>query len=382
MIMQRRSDDINDVSNNVSFYALVCLVIIFLIIVTYGWSKMLVSEAAQPSESFDILSAGFALIKYVAAFGIAIIGVVLAKGVAAERMRIASVSSPKFLHTWKAYFVVLLLISALGTMNSLSMMFLQDSVLSDVISKTVHDLQLLKFKVEEKLSTPQYDRQRANIDQLFANFEQELSNPGNCGFGAQSNQRFRELQAVLPNLKPLALGSGSCQNVRALIDAYRDIVFRLKDDLPDPDTMQRYRKRLSMVETIQRSISEIEELKVNSANLNKDSAIPKLKIAWKTYENTLGEAELLVASSFGLPSTIEDSNVKGMGGILEVLPMLAKQLTNPTTYLIILFAVLFDVLLIEFFSRHLHASVVIREETIYTTSASSGSSRAGNIFEK
>jgi len=246
----------------------------------------------------------------------------------------------------------------------------------------VHDLQQLKFRVEEKLSTPQYDRQRADIDQLFANFEKELSNPGNCGFGAQSNQRFRELQAVLPNLKPLALGSGSCQNVGALIDAYRDIVSRLKDDLPDANTMQRYRKRLSMVETIQRSISEIEELKVNSSNLNKDTAIPKLKIAWKTYENTLGEAELLVGTSFGLPTSIEDSNVKGMGGILEVLPMLAKQLTNPTAYLIILFAVLFDVLLIEFFSRHLHASVVIREETIYTSRGRSDSGRAGNIFEK
>ena len=63
MIMQRRSDDINDVSNNVSFYALVCLVIIFVIIVTYGWSKMLASELAQPTESFDILAAGFTFIK-------------------------------------------------------------------------------------------------------------------------------------------------------------------------------------------------------------------------------------------------------------------------------------------------------------------------------
>ncbi len=382
MIKQWRSDDIDDVSNNVSFYALVCLVIIFLIIVTYGWSKMLASEVDPASDSFDILAAGVTLIKNIAAFGIAIIGVVLAKGVAAERMRITSVSNPKFTHTWKAYFAVLLLISALGTMNSLSMIFLQDSVLSDVISKTVHDLQQLKFKVEEKLSTPQYDRKRANIDQLFANFEQELKNPGNCGFGAESSQRFRELQAELPNLKPLKLGSGSCQNVQGLIDSYRDIVGRLKDDLPDPETMQRYRKRLSMVETIHRSISEIEELKVNSSKLNKDSAIPKLKVAWKTYENTLGEAELLARASFGLPNTIEDSNVKGMGEIVEVLPMLAKQLTNLATYLIILFAILFDLLLIEFFSRHLHASVVIREETIYTTQDRSNSGRAGNLFEK
>jgi hypothetical protein len=382
MIMQRRSDDINDVSNNVSFYALVCLVLVFLVIVTYGWSKMLVPDAANSSASFDFLSAALTLFKYIAAFGIAILGVVLAKGVAAERMRIDSESSPKFTNTWKAYFAVLLLISALGTMNSLLMLFLQDSLLTDAITNTVHNLQQLQAKVDENLATPEYDKKRAKIDHLFDNFEKELSNPANCGFGAESNQRFRELQAELPDLKPLKLGSGSCRNIDALISTYRDAVSRQKDDIPDANTKQRFQKRISMLETIKQAISDIEKLRIENTNLNKDIVGPKLSPAWTIYQNTLGEAQLLAGTSFGLPSTISDPSIAGMGGILEVLPMLAKQWTNPAAYLIFLFAVLFDVLLIEFFSRHLHASVVIREETIYTTSARSGSSRAGNIFEK
>lgn len=382
MIMHDNSDDINDVSNNVSFYALVCLVLVFLVIVSYGWSKMLVSDAANNSDSIDILSAALTLFKYIAAFGIAIIGVVLAKGVAAERMRIASESSPKFTNTWKAYFAVLLLISAMGTMNSLLMVFLQDSLLTDAVTNTVHNLQQLQAKVDEKLSTPEYDKKRAKIDHLFDNFEKELSNPANCGFGAESNLRFRELQAELPDLKPLKLGSGSCRNVGALINTYRDAVSRQKEDLPDSDTKQRFQKRISMLETIKQAISDVEKSRIETPKLNIDVVGPKLDTAWTTYQNTLGEAQLLAGTSFGLPTAINDPSIKGMGGILEVLPMLAKQWTNPAAYLIFLFAVLFDVLLIEFFSRHLHASVVIREETIYTSRVGSGSRRTGNIFEK
>lgn len=381
MIIQRRSDDINDVSNKVSFYALVSLVLVFLIIVTYGWSKILGSKSTLNIDSFDFFSVIEILFIYIVALGIAVIGVVLAKGVSAERMRIAAEREPKFTNTWKAYFIVLLIISALGTINSLSMIFLQDSILSDVISKTVHDLQQLNSKVELGLSTPQYDRQRAIINQKFENFAIELKNPANCGFGDQAKKLFHELQLELPNLILLS-GKVNCQNVSAQIEAYRDNVSRLTDDLPDAETKRRFNNRISMVETIKQEISKIEEHRIQSPKLKIETSKPILISAWKIYENTLGNAELLSGTSFDLPKKLEDPIINGMGGIVEVLPMLSKQFSNPAAYLIILFAVFFDVLLIEFFSRHLHASVVIREESIYSSKSGMKSDKTDNIFEK
>lgn len=382
MTMQRRSDDINDVSNNVSFYALVCLTIIFLIIVTYGWSTMLVPVISVPSDWSDLLAPFFVLFRYLAAFGIASIGVVLGKGVAAERMRIASESVPKYTNTWKAYFAVLLVISALGTMNTLFMQTQQSGVLGDSISKTRNDLLLLKSKIEEKLATPEFDSRRNEIDQLFANFEKELKNPANCGFGAQSMKQFQKIQILLPKLEPLSLGSGACKNVDALIAGYRDTVSQLRDNSADAKTKKLLENRISMAASIDQTIEHIEEMKSKMQSLDKGVALPVLTSAWNTYAEILKNAELLSGSSFGLPSEIDDKNIQGMGQITQIFPLLISQFDNPVTYVIILAAVIFDILLIEFFARHLHASVVIREESIYSSRSGMKSGRTDNIFEK
>lgn len=382
MVMQRRQDDIAEVSNSVSFYALICLIFIFLLIVSYGWSTMFAPVITLPDAWPEMLSPVFTLLRYAAGVAIALAGIILGKAVAAERIRISVEEQPKFTNTWKAYFVVLLIISALGTMNTMFMQTQGSEVLGDAISKTRNHLQELKFKIDAKLATPVYEQQRADIAQLFGNFEKELRNPANCGFGAQSNQRFRELQAVLPKLKPLALGSGACENVGALITAYKDSVDKLTDDLPDPVTKRRYQQRKVFISQIEKTIAGIEEMKVKNVGLSKDAAMPALTSAWNTYAQLLKEAELIAGSPLGLREEIVEKNVQGMGNITQIIPLLVSQFDNPLTYLTIAAAVFFDVLLIEFFSRYLHSRVVIRKETFYTSQPGVASGRASNLFEE
>jgi len=382
LYMNRRTNNISDVSNTVSFYALVCLIVIFMTIVTYGWSTMLSPVISRPIDWPDFLEFIFTLLRYTAGLAVAIAGVILAKAVAAERIRLDSEQVPKYTNTWKAFFAVLLIISSLGTMNTMFMQTQQTSVLGDVISKTRTHIQKLKFKIEENLTTVAYDKQRAEIDQLFANFEKELRNPANCGFGAQSNQRFRELQQVLPNLKPLALGGGACQNVDALITAYKDTVDKLKDDLPDPNTKKRYQQRNSFINNLQKTIDTIENLKVQNTNLDKGTTMPVLTSAWNTYAQTLQEAELITGKTFDLPAEIIDKNAQGMGNITQILPLLISKLDELVTYLIIFAAVMFDVLLIEFFSRHLHSNLGANKNPFSISSSNYSTSKASNLFEE
>jgi len=340
---------------------------------------MLLPVITLPNGWSEYLSPAFNLLRYLAGMSIAFAGVILAKAVAAERIRISQETNPKYTNTWKAYFLVLLLISALGTMNTMFMQTQQTSVLGDVVSETRNHLQQLKFKIDEKLATQAYDQQRIKIDQVFANFEKELRNPANCGFGAQSNMRFQELQSQLPTLKPLALGSGACQNVDALITGYRDTVNKLTDDLPDPITKKRYLQRRALTEKIEQTIKQIEDMKVKNPDLDKSTALPILTSAWNIYAQTRVEVQLLSGTSLDIPSEIVDKNVVGMGHITQIIPLLLTQLNNPLTYLIILSAVIFDVLLIEFFARHLHSNVGNREESEF--SSSNSSSKARNLFE-
>lgn len=382
MAIIRRSNDIEEVSNSISFYALLSLVLIFMIVVTYGWATMLVPLITLPNGWAEELSLLFSGLRYLAGFAIAAAGVVLGKAVAAERIRLGSEMTPMFKHTWKGYFLVLLLVSALGTMNSFFMTSQQGSAIGEVISKTRQDLQKLKFLINEKLDTPAYDQRRIKIDQLFSNFEEEIRNPANCGFGPQSSLSFLEIQRELPNLKRLSLGSGTCQNIDAQILTYRKTVTQLTDDLPDPATKKRYTQRLALSEQLTQTMSAIDELKVKNLNLDKSVALPTLVVAWSTYEKVLQEAEQISATSFGLATKIVDDNALKMGNITQIIPLLSSQLDKPVTYIIILFAVFFDLLLIEFFSRYLHGRVVIRKETYYTAQSGAAASRTSNLFEE
>jgi len=343
---------------------------------------MLTPVISLPHQWPDFLSPLFTVLRYVAGLAIALAGIILGKAVAAERIRISSEDQPKFKTTWRAYFVVLLVISALGTMNTMFMYTEQSSVLGNVISKTRNHLQQLKFKVETKLGTPEYENQRKDIEQIFENFKKELRNPANCGFGAQANNHFRELQTLLPKLKPLALGSGGCDNVEKILSEYRDTVDKLSDDLPNPEIKNRFQQRKVFVSQLEKTIKDFEALKVQNASLSKDAVLPALTSAWVTYERILGETELISGSSLGLPEKITDDDIQGMGNITHIIPMLIRQFDNPFTYLIIAMAVLFDLLLVEFYSRYLHGQVVIRRETLYTSQPGASSGRDTNLFEE
>jgi hypothetical protein len=381
MTTLKKFNDIRELSNSVSFYALVCMVVIFLVIVSYGWSTMLTPIIALPADWSPYLDPLFKLIRYSVGIAIAIVGVTLGKAVAAEQMRINSETDAKFKKTWWAYFAVLLFISALGTMNTMFMQTQQTSVLGEVISQTTKSLQKLKVKVDENLTTPAYDQQRTDVQQLFSNFEKELRNPANCGMGAQANKRFQELQSVLPKLKPLAIGSGACNNVNSLIDNYRGTVNNLLDDLPNQQIKKRYKQRVAITEKIDEQIVNIENLKVQNTSLDKSVALPVLNASWSVYAQALQEAELLANAEFGLPPEIVSKNAQGMGNITQILPLLISNLHNPLTYLIFFAAVIFDVLLIQFFSRYLHGLGLIREESIYTAQSNLTSGKASNLFE-
>lgn len=381
MAIHKNSNDISELSNSTSFYALVCMVIIFVVIVTYGWSTMLTPIIALPAGWTPYLDPLFTLLRYAVGFAIAMVGVTLGKAVAAEQMRISAEATPKFKNTWWAYFAVLLFISSLGTMNTMFMQTQQTSVLGEVISQTTKSLQKLKAKVDENLSTPAYDQQRTDIKQLFSNFEKELRNPANCGMGAQANKRFQELQAVLPKLKPLAIGSGACKNVDKLIEDYQDTVDKLLIDLPNQQVKKRYQQRLSITDKIDEQIANIENLKVQNTSLDKSVALPVLNASWSFYAQALQEAELLANADFRLPTEIVNKNAQGMGNITQILPLLISHLDNPLTYLIFFAAVIFDIFLIQFFSRYLHGLDLVREESPYTASSNLNSSRASNLFE-
>ena len=262
--------ELQDTSDRAAFYALLCMIPIFIGFVTYGWGKIL-QPILPISAPFD------SILAYLAAIFLAVAGVVLAKVIAADGIRLAAEPGVRFqfakwmARSW-AYLLVLLVISALGTTRTIFQISEVSVVLSNELSETGKQLSSLHVAIEAALKTPEYDtrvadykakrikvdslvaqfetemqlvrevesaklnKERADIERLWRQFAAEMNNPQNCGFGLETAKRFDELNAALKEKKGGSLtklsGEGTqCSTVPAALQKYKDSYEPIRDSI-------------------------------------------------------------------------------------------------------------------------------------------------------
>ena len=383
--------DIRSTADGTAFYALVCLIPIFVVVVTYGWTNILkpVLPVDSPIDTILALIAGLFL---------ALVGVVLAKIIAADRIQVLLEGAGKltlkawFARCW-AYFLVLVVISALGTARTFFSVSQASDVLRAELSATDGKLRDLQVAINKLLATPEYDAKaeeytvkrskvlslvkqfetemqrvkddelaklnskRARIDNLWAQFVSEATNPLNCGFGQEASKHFRELnlvlgegslkplsgnttnckitaeaieknikpvfekakesvlveskyncgispvaakqmveiQAALPGLKPLEASTIPCSNVSKIVSDYtKEAYLQIKKiTVPETDSP------VAILAFKKKATNEIQEQLLSIEQLlsqnkvSSDTALPVLRKSWDVYRKNLSEAETL-----------------------------------------------------------------------------------------
>lgn len=239
-------------SNSVAVLALLSLIPVFVFVISSGWQSIL-SPVLHLSGSETINLAA----TWVAGIAIAVVAVVLAWGVASERARLRSDKTARF--TWIAYLAVLIVLSALGTMNWLFKVLEAPTFLKEATEATqtkltaldqlsVNGIKLVKTdelrakqdeqKRELQLQREQLknyyesaklkasvepDRFKNEILRLFESFEAEVRNPLKQGCGDVALGYIREIQAKLPDLR-LPSGDCSAADPDVMLKAYRGAV--------------------------------------------------------------------------------------------------------------------------------------------------------------
>ena len=449
-----KNPELRRTSDTAAFYALVCLIPIFTFVVTAGWRMILEPVLPIPSP-YDTIVA------YAAGLFLAVVGVVLAKVIAAERVQISledSVKSPllKWLGRCWAYLFVLLVISALGTTRTIFSMSQASDVLSSELSATGTKLRNLQVVIDTTLLTPEYDAsaaeykakrakmeaalkqfesemqrrrdlqqsqlssQQANVESIWVQFEGEMKNPLNCGFGTESQKRFKELQAVLPGLVELSGSVGTqCAKIPEVLKQYREAVNSRKSSvfslakmscsvtpaaaqhlqdlqalLPElkplqstdiacdklSESLKLYSAdaksmivtvevpsaeipvkilefKKKMTQDIQQQLTDIDHIVVDTGKITPDLALPVLRKSWETYRKLLAESESLSnGKKLDLPREIKREEVENIETLTNILRILLSRLDNFMTYFTVFFAVLLDLILIAFFRRHLSST--------------------------
>lgn len=289
-MLSENNAGLKNTSNGAAFIALLCLIPIFLFIVTYGWYRILMPMlpiGAPYDKALALVCGGF----------LAVVGVVLAKLIAADRIQIGLDPSRKnpllawIVSCW-AYILVLLVISALGTARTIFTISQAPAVLSEEMAITGTKLRDLQIQIDGLLKTTEYDKlaaeykarrtkmeatlgqfeaemqrvreqqsvrlesERAKVESIWIQYKNEVENAQNCGVGPEATKRFKELQTVLKGLTAMSGASSDCASAKKVLAQDREKVDALKASQYSlaqkncglsPDAAQRYAELQSVL---------------------------------------------------------------------------------------------------------------------------------------
>jgi hypothetical protein len=458
-------------SNKAAAAALFALIPIFITVVTIGWRQILDSLIVIP-EAGDFET----YVKLLVALIIALIGVILARGVATERRRIKKKIDTGVHGTWIAYFFVLVMISALGTINTFFMWSESKAVLTEMIDRTEHYLRVLKSTVISNISTPLYDgdvkiftenrskvdasfqelkgdfydlkmqrkaavdKQADDADVSFNNFIREATNPQRKGFGPEARRLFGELQTKLP-IQSLS-GSMSGFNeamvsayaqafkdakrtafnidttICALTDRARQELKKLQDSVPSIESFEtvscgRIDEKIKDIQTrielefarqprisesektkidfrsdvgiqVGDQIAKLDENKNSPTQLNKARSGPILKTAWSKYAELRDRSQSFLAAAVidTLPTSINDEKIDKLGVITNTIEILIQRWDRFQTYFIVFVGLVFDIILIAFFSRHVSSLDDEDEDDFFPYEGAPRKGKIRNLFNE
>lgn len=322
-----------------ALFALVGLSLIFAAIVGYGWSR-------------NFWSWNLPVVPYLAGLVLALVAMALAYATAAERLQCGRTNSVA-----AAYFFVLFLISALGTINTLFINFSGVTIMKEGIASAQEATLNLRNKAPQLLPTSDWDAFEKNVNVKLLQLNQEIKNPRLCGQGPEAAKIMRELVVLLPNFRPLA--GGGCDNSSQIVSAYERQVSGL---LKSSAEYQAVSKRISIRdEVVAKSSKTLESLDSSSKSL---TGVSDIGAAKKVLEEAAGQyaaAKQTLDSGLtqpsSLPSKIDTSSAAALGNIGYVVSIVFTRWLDLTTYFYVFVALMLDVILVIAFQKVLRSGI-------------------------
>jgi len=332
--MKNKRNNSNDVP---ALLALIGVIIIFIAIVGRGWHTLFVGDGA-----FIAIFAGLLM---------AVIATVLAYAIASEQ-----VNSPTAKSTMLAYFFVLFNISALGTINSMFVMFQGANVFREEIDKGASAVVKLRDLGTDAIDLHEYEKFQSNLKEKWRNLKAELENPQLCGQGQVAARRIEERQEVLPSFRILA-GGGSCNKLPSLVAAYERQIIELEKISP---VVISNKEKIALKLNLKKETSfMLDELASTQKMLNGSYRLADVKARLfdvaERYLISRQELGSMFTTDEKIPFRIETKSISALGDIGQIIPFMATRLTELSTYIYLLIALILDIAVVASFSRVLRS---------------------------
>ena len=323
----------NNKASNIPLLAAFGIGLIFMWLVGYGWYRTFNSWTGN---EFVAIPVGIVF---------ALIAATLALAIAKERT-----VNPTITSTVLSYFFILILLSALGTINTLYFNFSGVSISKNEIKNAIEKVSTLKNRAPILLATPEYDEWKRKVERSGNALSDEIDNPKLCGQGPEAMKRIAELQVLLPSFRQMA-GAGGCEKRDLLKSHYKEIILK-QIELSENNLKSKPKldAKVYIEKNSQQIIDALTELQRES---NAVSDIKKVQEQLENASSNFGKLKDLIESvtehRFEKSFAIDTSAIKSIGNVGDIFGFIVSRFNEVNTIFYILIAILIDVTLISAF---------------------------------
>ena len=322
---------------------LVLVIILFAIVVGYGWMRLLAQELTP------VFAGALAAL-------ITMIAILLAQQIA--RAMVARQEGGGQLGQILFLYPILFIISALGTINAAFYNFEGSSVLQQVIDDAERKLAALAGASTTGLRDADREARTAEVERLLIQLDGEIRNPtGNCGVGPEARAIIGRITAILPEFREFSRRGSqpNCEDeaLTRLSETYRNNALQMLNINPDE------RRRAELRTEIAGQTAEARRQLVGAeTNLARGGGFgagyQDAQLALENAATAYSESRERLASAAPdaagrLAPAIEISRARYLGSITAMPGTLAARLNYWTTWVYFVIAVLLDFFLVYLF---------------------------------
>jgi hypothetical protein len=250
-------------------------------------------------------------------------------------------------------FGVLFVVSGFGVFNTLMLNAEGGAIFRETIAGARDRFEAVGDRAAAELgrggsNSPLAHLQR--VETLKASLYSEIRNPLNCGQGPEARKIVADLQAELPNFRPLSSTKVDCSHNAQVIDDYDARISALVDRAPWSNTALQNvfndavaaRKELVALATVADQSSPPTLLQ---------TVAPQLESKAAQYRELVDKLPKQDDSAVGLPKNLDLVAIESLGKTSQSFNVIFGRLNKFTTYLYLIVAFLFDFIMVHMFMR-------------------------------
>jgi len=297
---------------------------------------------------FFIISYGYFNLLFKSGVFVALVGAAIMSTFAWYLARVIGTSPGGLRKNWLLLFP-LVIVSSAGVYNTL-MLYLEGSqIVSDTAESAQKRFGDMQRDAETALSqggvTDHLGRVKTAADALFS----EIRNPLNCGQGPEARRRVAELKGELPGFVELSNPNGGCEHNDEAIAEYTKKIAILVVVAPwnNPDLQ-------SIASDSASARHQLDDLRASyTQNYNPlllRQAVSQLETQQSNYSNLYFRLSRYTDAK-DVPQDLDIAQVQSLGNIFKLPSLVIARMNRLTTYIYLLVAISFDLLMIYLFER-------------------------------